>query len=150
MIEFRLATVEHIPTVLNMMEQFYAMNNYTFDRRTALRSMASFAGDSNLGRVWVIRYDGKAVGYVVLTFGFSFEYFGYDAFVDELYVYEQYRNKGIGSAALEFVQGQAINLGINALHLEVEPNNAAGMKLYRDHGFLEKGRIPLTKRIVYH
>jgi len=36
-----------------------------------------------MGRVWLIQYQGQVIGYVILTLGYSLEYGGRDAFIDE-------------------------------------------------------------------
>ena len=38
------------------------------------------------GKAWLLCAGSKPVGYVVLTLGFSFEFHGHDAFIDELYI----------------------------------------------------------------
>jgi ribosomal protein S18 acetylase RimI-like enzyme len=38
-------------------------------------------------------------------------------------------------------------MGVRALHLEVERDNAAGQALYRRRGFRDGGRVLLTKRL---
>src|SRR2546430_16611051 len=43
--------------------------------------------------------------------------------------------KGVGSQTLEFALKACCELNIRALHLEVEPMNAAGLALYRKFGF---------------
>jgi len=63
---------------------------------------------------------------VVLAFGFSFEYKGRDAFIDELFLKEAYRKKGIGGQTMRFVEQQAKELGVHAIHLEVEKSNRTG------------------------
>ena len=42
-------------------------------------------GDPRLGRLFAIDDDGSVVGYLVLTFGFSLEFGGRNAVVDELF-----------------------------------------------------------------
>lgn len=149
MIDFKLVTVEFIPSILRMMEEFHSMNHFPFDRKATFSNLSTFVNSPELGRLWLIRYLGITVGYMVLTFGFSFEYQGRDAFVDELYVMEGYRNRGIGNAALEFVHGQAISHNIHAVHLEVEHQNAGARKLYEQQGFTKNGRSLLTRRIFH-
>ena len=84
------------------------------------------------------------VGYVVLTFGFSFEYKGQDAFIDELFVKTEYLNQGIGNITMEYLKEQAKEIGINAIHLEVEKHNRKGSKLYINNGFRTSDRILMT------
>jgi hypothetical protein len=40
----------------------------------------------------------ELAGYVILTLGFSVEYRGREAFVDELYVEEKFRRQGLAGA----------------------------------------------------
>ncbi|WP_338419540.1 GNAT family N-acetyltransferase [Flavobacterium glaciei] len=79
--------------------------------------------------------DYKIVGYIILTFVFSFEYLGRIAFLDELYVTETARGKGIGSKALEFVKAESHKLSLKLIYLEVEPHNTKAQNLYLAHGF---------------
>jgi ribosomal protein S18 acetylase RimI-like enzyme len=88
------------------------------------------------------------VGYVVLTLGFSFEYRGRDAFLDELYLEEKSRGRGIGRKAMEFAEGMARELGVNAVHLEVSRDNDAGLELYRRAGYADHDRCLMTKWLI--
>jgi GNAT superfamily N-acetyltransferase len=91
--------------------------------------------ESGLGRIWLVRSGGEVVGYVALTYGYSIEFRGRDAFVDELFLVEQARGQGMGSAVLEFVKREAAALGIVALHLEVARDNHRARRVYERWGF---------------
>lgn len=101
-----------------------------------------------LGRVFVVEVDGEAAGYAVLGFGFSLEYGGRDAFLDELYLAPTQRGRRLGSRVLELLEEAAREAGIHALHLEVGRENAAGRALYARRGFADQDRLLLTKRIA--
>ncbi|MGH9389223.1 MAG: GNAT family N-acetyltransferase, partial [Vicinamibacteria bacterium] len=66
------------------MAEFYAEQRYPFDREKAQAALEPFLADPTLGRAWLFRNADIAVGYFVLTLGWSLEYGGRDAFVDEL------------------------------------------------------------------
>ena len=97
------------------------------------------------GRVWLLIVDEKPVGYIVLTLGFSFEFFGTDAFVDELYVLPDYRRRGFGLRAVQYLEAEANKLGVNAVHLEVDEGNDSAFELYRRMGFEDHNRFLMTK-----
>ncbi len=97
------------------------------------------------GRLWVLVVDGKLVGYIVLTLGFSFEFFGTDAFIDELYVLPEYRRRGFGLDAVKYLEAEAHKLGVNAVHLEVDEGNEPAFELYRRMGFEDHNRFLMTK-----
>lgn len=104
-------------------------------------------GDASLGRVWLICTAGTAIGYMVLTLGFSLEYGGRDAFIDEIYIREPSRGQGIGTHALSFAEERCRALGVRALHLEVERANSGAYNVYRRVGFVDHDRYLMTKRI---
>ena len=146
--EFRLANPAVIDTLMEFMRQFYAIDQYLLDEQAARTALEKIVADSSLGRVWLISHENEAIGYIVVTFGYSLEYHGRDAFIDELFVTASHRNRGVGTKAIEFVLEMCPELGIHALHLEVERTNAAGQTLYRKFGFEDHDRYLMTRRIA--
>src|SRR5688572_7256247 len=102
MIIFQLVTEESIPEILEMMKSFNAIDNYPFNEGLRRQNLKKILTNDNLGRLWVIRQSETIIGYVVLAFGFSFEYGGRDAFIDEFFLIEDARSKGIGQEVMKF------------------------------------------------
>jgi ribosomal protein S18 acetylase RimI-like enzyme len=98
-----------------------------------------------MGRVWLIQYQSQAIGYVILTFGYSLEYGGRDAFIDELYIEPAYQGQGIGKQTIKFLEEVCISLNVQALHLEVEKQNTSAQSFYRQVGFEDHDRYLMTK-----
>lgn len=86
-----------------------------------------------------------ALSNAVLCLGFSLEYKGRDAFVDEIYIRAAFRGQGLGKRALEFPEAECRALGVQALHLEVERANTNAQEVYRKHGFIDQDRYLMTK-----
>ncbi len=145
--EFRLANPTDIDTLMEFMRQFYAIDQYPFDEQAARTTLEKIVGDPSLGRVWLINHEDEAIGYLVVTFGYSLEYHGRDAFIDELFVTTNYRNQGVGTKAIEFVLEMCPELALHAPHLEVERTNTAGQALYRKFGFENHDRYLMTRWI---
>jgi ribosomal protein S18 acetylase RimI-like enzyme len=95
----------------------------------------------------LIRAEAEAIGYLVLTLGYSIECGGRDAFIDEVYLRVEYRGQGIGRQTIAFVETQCRALGVRALHLEVARDNTNAYALYRKVGFVDHDRYLMTKRI---
>jgi ribosomal protein S18 acetylase RimI-like enzyme len=111
----------------------------------ARAALASLLAAPALGRVWVATDGGDIVGFVVLTFGFSLEFHGRDAFLDELYVRPSHRRRGLGAAALAILEETCREQGVYGLHLEVDSGNEPARALYRRWGFTGHARQLMTK-----
>jgi ribosomal protein S18 acetylase RimI-like enzyme len=143
-IQVRAAQSVDIPQLVELMTEFYAEAGYTLLPEPAARTFAYLLGDPKLGQVWILEYDSLAAGYIVLTVCFSMEYGGLRGFVDDLFVRESYRGRGLARAALEEVRRTCEVLGVRALHVEVGPENDAARGVYRRSGFKHSGRLLLT------
>jgi ribosomal protein S18 acetylase RimI-like enzyme len=145
-ISFREATHLDFPALLRLMRKLAEQPPaLPFDDRTIGAALHEFVGHSELGRIWLMFLEGRLAGYVILTLGFSFEYRGRDAFIDELYIEPHYRRMGLGRRAMQFVAERAREAGVNALHLEVDAENEAALQLYRRAGYQSHGRYLMTR-----
>jgi ribosomal protein S18 acetylase RimI-like enzyme len=130
-----------------LVAEFHRESGYAFEAERVRRALRALLRDPALGRAWLVVADGVVAGYGVLTFGWSLEWGGRDAFVDELYLRPQFRGRGLGDSALAFLAGEALSLGVMALHLEVERGNETGQRLYRRRGFAGNERQILSLRL---
>ena len=142
---FRLATPGDVGLIVAMMRAYYAQDGYTFVEEEARAAALMLIKDPKLGRLWVALDGDKIVGYVAVALGFSFEYRGREAFVDELLIAQSHRGRGLGREALELAEAYCREMGVNALHLEVERHRETALELYRDRGFEDFGRFLKTK-----
>ncbi len=75
----------------------------------------------------------------------SFRSGGLCLLLDELYVREPQRGKGLGRRALEFAEAFARQATCGALRLEVHDVNERAKDLYRRQGILDDRRSVFTK-----
>lgn len=146
--QFRLAGESDADALLEFMQAYYEFDGHGFEREKARVALTALLRDPTLGRAWLILDGDAAVGYVVLCFGYSLEWLGRDAFIDEFYLQEEYRGRGWGRAAMEFVEEAARAAGIRTLHLEVVRQNTKALDLYRKLGFREHSSTLLSKWIA--
>ncbi len=138
------AGLEHAALVDGLVAAFHRHEgvNVTADARRT--SIASLLGAQAQGRILLVQsHNANIVGYAVLAFGFSLEFGGRDAYLDELFISEHVRGRGIGSAALAAVCAWARRENLCALHLEVERDNEAAKALYIRAGFEDRSRYNL-------
>lgn len=145
---FKPAGKEDMEKLLIMMERFYRIDEYAFNARLTEKNINTFISNPGLGKLWIIELDDRAVGYLILTFGFSFEFGGRNAFIDELFIEEDFRGQGIGTQVIAFALQEADKLDVKAVHLEVERHNEAGKRLYRKFQFTDHDRHLMTRKIA--
>jgi len=144
---FRLAAENDADPLLEMMREYYAYDGHAFDQARARIALLAFLREPSFGRAWLICEESTPVGYLVLTLGYSLEYLGRDAFIDEFYLRESHRGRGWGSRALAFVEEEARNLDVRSIHLEVVRQNTGAKEVYRKSGYLDHHHHLMSKWI---
>ena len=143
----REATLRDEAELLRMMRNLAAHEPgaIPFDESAARAAFRQFLSWPAFGRVWILCEKDWPAGYIILTLGFSFEFHGHDAFIDELYVEPACRRRGYGRQAIAFVEKKAREMGVHALHLEVDHGNDPAIDLYRRAGYVDHQRHLMTQ-----
>jgi len=137
-----------LSALLAMMKEYYAFDGLKFQKNSAKDAMEKLLGDRNLGASWFIKNGEQIIGYLVITYGFSLEFHGRYAFVDEFYIREQYRGLGAGKEALRLMEIEAKAFGVKSLHLEVDFKNRHAQEFYRRFGYSDHHRFLMTKNLI--
>jgi len=141
---FEIADESHLAVLLPLVRGYHEFEQVPLSDDDRIAALAPLLQpESHFGRIWLIRWRGEVVGYGALCFGYSIEFRGRDAFVDELFIVEAARGNGLGGKVLESMKREAAGLGIVALHLEVGRNNHRARKLYEKHGFRARDQYHL-------
>ncbi|HSS76783.1 MAG TPA: GNAT family N-acetyltransferase [Thermoanaerobaculia bacterium] len=141
----RIATHADVEAILALHRDFFEEDHYAFREEEARANLALLLDEPSLGRLFAIDDGGSVVGYLVLTFGFSLEFSGRNAVVDELYLAPAHRGHGLGTRALAAAEEACRELGIRAIHLVVEHYKKDAQALYRRVGFVAYDRVLMTK-----
>lgn len=139
----RLATVEDSEVLMPFIRAYHDFEGITSTDLERKRSVAPLLSDENLGRIWLILDGGQPVGYIAVCFGYSIEFGGRDAFLDEFFIEQAARSRGLGRSALEAVKGEVVRLGVHAIHLEVARSNRGAKRFYATAGFQSRERFHL-------
>ena len=145
--EFRVANTTDAELLLDFMQEYYAFDGHGYDRDKARVALIPLLQSQSLGCVWIILDGESPVGYAVICFGYSLEWLGRDAFIDEIYLRENYRGRGWGRQAMGFLEDAAREFGVRALHLGVVAGNPA-LHLYERVGFRKHESTFLSKWIA--
>jgi ribosomal protein S18 acetylase RimI-like enzyme len=146
-LKFNRAGPETIQICLELMQEFYALEHLSYNETVARKGLEALFEAPQLGCFWLMESEAQAVGYILVTFGFSLEFHGRNGLVDELYLREEFRGRGFGKAALAFAETFCREHGVAAVRLEVDRNNSRAQDLYRKAGYKDHDRFLLTKWI---
>lgn len=78
--------------------------------------------------------DSKPAGYAIVSMKFETEVGGMAAWIEELFVDDEFRNQGIGKAFFEFLKDE-LKGKIKRIRLEVGDENDGAKRLYQNLGF---------------
>lgn len=142
-LQLRPASPADLDTLLPMVSAYHAVEQISLSRAQRADAVRTLLTDERLGGFWLLVVDQQPVGYLALTYGYSLEFGGRDAFIDELFIEAPHRGKVHGHAALQRIKHIAAAAGVRALHLEVGRNNPRAAGLYRAAGFQARDSFQL-------
>lgn len=122
-----------------MIAAFHAMagtETAEAERRAALVPLLE---GSPHGAVWLIGPRMAPVGYAAVSFGWSLAPGGLVAVLDEIWIREKIRGRGMGSEALAALRNALAGAGVRAVHLELAEGNAGAERLCERAGFRRRG-----------
>lgn len=90
----------------------------------------------------------KPLGIAYLSYQWSLEYGGQIAWLEELYVLPEHREKGIGSKLLDASIAELQMRGCRAIDLEIEKGHERVASLYLRTGFKQMTRVRYSKRLT--
>lgn len=137
-----------IPWLVAQRSAFWAEGGQTVDNTLTASCLESLMRDRSLGEAWLVLTSGVPAGYAVLAFGFSLEFHGRDALVDELYILPGLRGQGLGRAFLGFLEGRAGQAGARFLHVESMDSNPRAREFYRKLGYRAHPSVLMSKRLA--
>lgn len=143
-----LAGPEDAARLLPLMAAFHAEQGLDIPDETRATALDPILNGSPLGIAYLIGPQKAPIGYVILSFGWSIALGGMDGFIDEIYIRENVRGRGIGSEVLLEVPRALAAVGLKALHLEVRGDDARRQKFYGRLGFETRSGYHLMTRVL--
>jgi GNAT superfamily N-acetyltransferase len=139
------AEMSDVPAVLELMREFYSDQEMKFSAAVAERCLSGLIADPKLGRVFLLQSEDALAGYCVVTFCFSLEFQGRFALLDELYVRERFRRRGMSREVIAQAEEVCREYGIKAMRLELWVGNTIAKSVYQACGFITEERNLMTK-----
>jgi GNAT superfamily N-acetyltransferase len=130
------------------MRALYAHDSITYDLERARQACEWLLANPEFGGIWVIQAEGRDAGYLIVTACVSIEFGGRFALLDELYLDEASRGRGMGREAVEFAADWARSRGFRSIRLETARENVGAQGLYKKCGYVVDERYLMTKQLT--
>jgi ribosomal protein S18 acetylase RimI-like enzyme len=127
------------------MRDFYAEEHLAFDELLTPHAVRELLSHPQSGLILLFKSAGTVVGHATITFGFSLEFHGRYALLDELYLIPSVRGRGWGRHGLSLAATTARAHGVATLRLEVNHANARARAVYLKAGFQDDQRTLFTQ-----
>jgi GNAT superfamily N-acetyltransferase len=128
-----------LPVVLELSKEFCVLDGHAFDAARVEPALIPLLDGDEHGLVHLVEEEGWALGYAVVTWGYSLESGGRDALIDEIYVRD--RGEGVGSSLLAAILDDVKARGMSRLMLETERDNEGARRFYTRHGFTSEDSL---------
>lgn len=138
------ATLQDQEQLACLMQEYYALDGLLYNAQVA-QALVQLIQNPQYGQIWLVQLSQEIIGYCVLTWWFSLEFQGKSAFLDEIYLREDFRGQGLGSQIIARLSDVCRQNNICALRLEVEHENQGAYQMYQRQGFLAHPRYLMSK-----
>jgi ribosomal protein S18 acetylase RimI-like enzyme len=141
-----LASRRDLHDLLRLVRAYYRFEAIRF-RPSAAAALRQLVTIPALGRAWIVRDQGRAVGYTILTFNFDVEFGGFEGILTDLYLRPGYRGGGFGRRLVDVASGYCRSRGVETIELQVGEHNEAGQAFYHRLGFERLARVVMAREV---
>lgn len=129
-------------------ELFTLENDFRPDREKQLRGLRLILDNPALGRLFVLRDQGRVAGMANVLITVSTAEGCRVAVLEDVIVSNEYRGKGLGRRLVEQVLWWARAEGMTRVTLLADRDNEAALEFYRKLGFDSSQMVVLRRRLV--
>ena len=129
------------------LDAFTLMKQFRTDEALLGEALALFVDRPDYGFIWLAYDDGIPAACVSVAYAISTETGGVAADVRDLFVAEERRRRGIGSALLATLHGRLAHLEVTSIEATI-PNDPALRAFFEARGYTDHGgtRVSLQRR----
>lgn len=145
-VALHLSRPEDLEKVLTLVTAFHEEMDIASSDDSRRAAIEPLLNGIPYGAVYLAGPARAPIGYIVVTFSWSVEFGGMDGCIDELYVRPPVRGRGIATEILFALPKTLAEVGIKALHLEVDRDNESSQRLYARSRFKARDRYMLMTK----
>ena len=129
-------------------ELFTLENDFCPDREKQLRGLRLILDNPSLGKLFVLRDQGRVAGMANVLNTVSTSEGCRVAVLEDVIVRDEYRGKGLGRRLVEHVLAWAKTDGMTRVTLLADRDNKAALGFYRKLGFEHSHMVVLRRRLI--
>jgi GNAT superfamily N-acetyltransferase len=145
--EIKLATPDQRETIIEMINELWTYDDVATERDNISRAVDLIFSQPGLAEIHLLYEGDKVAGYFILVPGFSIEYGGLYVTLDELFVREPFRRRGLGRQIINFVLDRCREQGWLAIEAIADEENKVVQYFYGSHGFAPERWVHLQRRV---
>jgi GNAT superfamily N-acetyltransferase len=123
-----------LAALTQLVRAYHAYDHHPFDEPVIVAALRQLCEGTAYARCYFIDLGAQRIGYVSASYGFSIEVGGLDFFLDEFFLEEPWRGRGLGRVLLAMIEDEVRRLGGLRLCLEAELHNPRAAHLYATSG----------------
>ncbi|MEM6897417.1 MAG: GNAT family N-acetyltransferase [Pseudomonadota bacterium] len=142
------AHADDLERLIPMVIAFHEEEGLTVDDAHLRRAVIPLLSGSPHGEIFLAGPRMSPVGYLVSCYGWSLEFGGLDAYLDEFYLRKSVRGRGLAGDVLHELSQYLAGKGVMALSLEVYQKNAPAIQAYEKFGFEHRTEYGMMTRML--
>jgi GNAT superfamily N-acetyltransferase len=140
------ATSADLPQLADLLAELFALeSDFQPERDKQLSGLRLILDNPSLGRLFVLRRNGKVAGMANALITVSTAEGGRVLLLEDVIVQKGFRGGGLGRKLVEHVMGWALEQGMTRMTLLADRDNQAALDFYRKLGFTSSHMTVLRK-----
>jgi GNAT superfamily N-acetyltransferase len=149
MIAIDFAQEDDLPQLADLLAELFTLeSDFRPERDKQLRALRLILGEPSLGRLFVLRVDGKVAGMANALVTVSTAEGGRVLLLEDVIVRSEHRGGGLGRRLVEHVLAWAQEQGMTRVTLLADRDNHAALDFYRRLGFEHSNMRVLRKPLA--
>jgi GNAT superfamily N-acetyltransferase len=147
-IQIEFATAADLPYMADLLAELFALEkDFHPDRDKQIKGLRTILDEPELGKLFVLRVDGKVAGMANALFTISTAEGGRALLLEDVIVSREHRGSGLGRQLVEYVLNWAKLRGIVRITLLADRENQPAQAFYRKLGFFDSNMTVLRKML---
>jgi GNAT superfamily N-acetyltransferase len=147
-IEINYATAADLPHLADLLAELFTLeSDFQPERDKQLRGLRAILDDPNIGRLFVLRLNGKVAGMANALITVSTAEGARVLLLEDVIVSREHRGGGLGRRLIEHVQQWAREQGMKRVTLLADRDNHAALDFYRKVGFGDSNMTVLRSKL---